>query len=448
MLTRKGTNCFIEHAMIFALTIGCAVISSCGDDEEDGNNDDSKSGDQSVSCPGELDESLDPPLCKLEGGEYTKDSTWVADIQYLLSGRVLIGDGDKETTLTIEPGTVVMGNARLQDGAALIIQRNSKIMAQGEKDNPIVFTSSKKKGERNPGDWGGIVINGNAPINLCEESDCESEGEGQTGMYGGTDKDDNSGKLKYVRIEFSGRQLTEESEFNGLSLQGVGSGTTIEYIQIHRTSDDSLEFFGGTAEVSHMLLTGCGDDGFDWTQGWSGEAKFVVIEQADDIETDRGIEADNYGDNNDAEPRANPTLSNFTIIGSSENSGDVLGVMLREGTAGTLRNFIITNFDNCLDVDHDATWTQVEDGKLDIDYTMVDADDCFVVDDDEAMLVKDDFWDKGDHNVIGDPDLDGWVPNADSPVLGAGDDAFGADFIGAVGEDDWTQGGWTDFPAN
>ena len=455
MFIDRRPNLFAAALMMLTIAFASATLTSCGDDSDDDkdtekNDNDGTENDIALEdhCPGELDADIEPALCTISGGEYTEDYTWIEDIQYLLDGRVFIGDGDGETTLTIEPGTLILGNAGDKDGAALIIQKNSKIMAVGKEDNPIVFSSSKEEGKRAEGDWGGLVINGNAPINVCDKKDCESEGEGETGMYGGTDKKDNSGVLKYVRIEFSGKQLTEDSEFNGLALQGVGSGTTIDYIQIHRTSDDSLEFFGGTAEVSHMLLTGCGDDGFDWTQGWSGKAQYVVIEQADDIETNRGIEADNLSDNNDAEPRANPTLSNFTIIGSPKNTGDTLGVMLREGTAGTLKNFVITGFEKCIDVDHDATWAQADSGKLSIDYSLVESDDCFAVDDDESSLVKDDFFDKGSHNIIDDPDLDGWVPSSGSPVLGAGDSSTGADFMGAIGDEDWTDGGWTDFPEN
>lgn len=462
MVSRDKRNVFVMLFMTAMLVLGALALAACSEDdaEDDGNNGDT-GGDPAAACPGTLDESGDTPLCTMEGGEITEDATFIAGVQYLLSGRVFIGDGESATTLTIEPGATIYGDASLQDGSALIIQRNSTIMAEGTVDNPILFTSSRAPGERAPGDWGGVVINGNAPINICDEDDCEAEGEGATGMYGGTDAGDNSGTLRYARIEFSGKQLTEEAEFNGLTLQGVGSGTTIEYVQIHRVSDDSIEFFGGTAEVSHLLLTGCGDDGFDWTQGWSGKAEFVIIEQADDIDTNRGIEADSWGDNNDAEPRANPSLSNFTVLGSMANAGEPFGVTFRAGTAGTIRNMVIAGFDGCLDVDDDATWTQAANGDLNIDYSMVEADDCFKVESDdpettdvdestaEGYMVKDDFWDAGAHNIIGDPDLDGWVPNDGSPLLGAGDGKV-ADFIGAVGgaDDDWTTGGWTDFPEN
>jgi hypothetical protein len=461
MLNSSKSKVLVVLLAVGAAVFGTLALTACDDDDTGDNNGPKDTGpDPEAACPGDLDESIEPPLCTIQDGEYTDDATWIADVTYLLSGRVYIGDGESKTTLTIEPGTQILGDATLDEGSALIIQRNAMITAEGTPEEPIVFSSSKEIGKRAPGDWGGVVINGNAPINICEEADCESVGEGDTGKYGGTKKADNSGTLKYVRIEFSGKQLDPEKEFNGLTLQGVGSGTTIDYIQIHRVADDNIEFFGGTAEVKHLLLTGCGDDGFDWTQGWSGKAQYVIIQQVEDIETNNGIEADSWGDNNDAAPRANPTLYNFTIIGAPKNKGKTFGVLLREGTAGKLRNFIITDFKGCLDIDQSATWQQVDDGKLTIDYSMVDADDCFKVETDDpdttdvdesdegGFMVKEDFWEAGSHNMYGDPELDGWVPKSGSPVLGAGDDAMGADFIGAVGEEDWTEGGWTDFPEN
>ena len=174
-----------------------------------------------------------------------------------------------------------------------------------------MFTSDQLEGQKARGDWGGLIINGNAPINGCDEDLCSAEGEGSTGLYGGDNTEDNSGTLRYVRVEYAGTQFSEDNELNGIAFQGVGSGTTVEYIQVHMNADDGVEFYGGSVNVKYVVLTGIGDDSMDWTDGWNGKAQFVLAKQASD-DGDNGIEADNNKANNDFEPRSNPTLANMT----------------------------------------------------------------------------------------------------------------------------------------
>lgn len=263
-------------------------------------------------------------------------------ITWVLAAPVFIGqDNLNNATLTIEAGAKITGT----DGAApgmLVITRGSKIMAKGLSTDPIVFTSSRLVGSRAAGDWGGIIINGNAPINDGDDGDTSkaggsAEGEGNTGKYGGTTADDNSGVMEYVRIEFAGKLFTADNELNGLALQGVGSGTKLSYIHVHNSADDGIEFFGGTASIDHFVVTGAQDDGLDWTSGWVGKAQFGVVQAY--YNSDRGIEADNKGTSNGSLPRSNPTLANLTVVGNANNKG----AQFRAGTDASVYNTIITN---------------------------------------------------------------------------------------------------------
>jgi hypothetical protein len=297
-----------------------------------------------AACPsGTKETSIEwkaKPVCLVEG-QFVKDLVLTNNFSYHLSGRVLIGNDNKDnTTLSIQSGTFIAGAT----GADfLVITRGSKIHAEGNQKQPIVFTTYAKVPAR--GSWGGLVINGNAPINCKKASStfCEAEGEGSTGLYGGEKPEDNSGVLKYVRVEFAGYEISPENELNGISFQGVGSGTTVDYVQVHMNADDGVEFFGGTVNVKHLVLTGNKDDSLDWTSGWTGNAQFVLIKQASD-EGNNGIEADNLKSPMTAEPRSNPTLSNLTLIGSETATKGGAGVLLRRGTGVKIYNSIIKGF--------------------------------------------------------------------------------------------------------
>ncbi len=266
-------------------------------------------------------------------GAIVEDITLIKNKTYLLRSGVFIGsetqtpDGSDAQTviLTIEPGTKIYGESST-DGM-LVIRRGSRIIAEGTKEEPIIFTSDKSVGNRQRGDWGGLIINGRATLN----TNLPAIGEGGTGNYGGSDDADNSGILKYVRVEFAGREISPDNELNGIAFQGVGSGTTVDYIQVHRNKDDGIEFFGGTVNVKHVYITGCADDQFDWTDGWRGKGQFWVCQQYGD-DADRGIEADNNAENNIAIPRSSPTIYNITLVGDIEGPESGIGIMLREGT--------------------------------------------------------------------------------------------------------------------
>jgi hypothetical protein len=308
-----------------------------------------------------------------------------------------------------------------------------------------VITSAKAVGQRGPEDWGGLVINGKAPINNADNADGSAPGEAGTGRYGGNSATDSSGVLKYLRIEFAGNKVDAENELNGIGFQGVGSGTEVDFIQTHMTSDDGIEFFGGTVQVKHVVVTGSDDDCFDWTGGWQGKAQFVVAEQsaASGLEAERGIEADNLEANNSATPFSNPTLSNMTLIARSGNGAE--GMRLRRGTRGAFHNFIVTGFGGaCIRVTETQTESNVDDSSLTIANHVHNCTGALA---DKAV-------DLANGEVTeADPNLSNWQPQAGSAALGIGAgpaDAFfeTVDYAGAFdGTNDWTAG-WIETATN
>jgi hypothetical protein len=282
---------------------------------------------------------------------------WTNNYYYVLRGAVFVRNG---ATLNIQAGTKIIGESG--SVGTLIVQRGGRLNAIGTAAQPIVFTSDQRVGRRARGDWGGIIINGRAPVNL---QGGEGEGEGDTGVYGGTDENDDSGTMRYVRVEFAGTEFSPDNELNGIAFQGVGRGGSYEYIQVHMNRDDGLEWFGGTADIKHAVVSNAADDSFDWTFGWRGRAQFVAIHQRSD-DADWGIEADNNEFNNNLLPRANPQLYNVTICGDpdrNEGNESVRGVLFRRGTAVTFRNFLITGAKTLgMQIDGAATIAQVDNG--------------------------------------------------------------------------------------
>lgn len=400
-------------------------------------------------------EGCEDGVCILSG-TITEDLTLTSDNVYLLRGGVFIGDDENETILEIEAGTTIYGESST-DGM-LVVRRNSKIIAEGTAEAPIVFTSSKAEGSRARGDWGGLIINGNAPINACGDESaelCEAFGEGGTGFYGGNDPEDDSGVLKYVRVEFAGTLVSPENELNGIAFQAVGNSTVVDYVQVHMNADDGIEFFGGTVDVKHVLVTGVGDDSLDWTDGWQGSAQYVILHQSDD-NGDNGIEADNNGEANDAAPRSNPTLANFTIIGSPNNERSDVGVLLREGTAASIMNFAVLGFNEvCVRVDNDATFAQLEEGNITFTNSVLNCATNF-----DGEYDTEGWFLGQEGNAVGEAALtnafDFANPDYTPATMGsatAGDASTldsvldAAEFVGAVDSDDWTVG-WTTHTQN
>ena len=397
-------------------------------------------------------------------GDFHNDLTLEAEYDYLLDGAVFIGaDGGPDpvgkagTILTIEAGTTIYGLSGTVPGM-MSIARGNQIMAEGTAVDPIVFTSALPAGQRSRGDWGGLVINGRSPVNACPAGDCE--GEGGSGYYGGSDPADDSGVLRYVRVEFAGHIFTSQNELNGIAFQGVGDGTTVEYVQVHMNDDDGIEMFGGTVNMKYCLITGCNDDQFDWTSGWQGKAQFVAVQIYDDA-ADRGIESDNLEEDHEAEPTSHPILSNFTFIGGSHAGSDAnQGILHRRGTESEDYNFIVQGYFSSavLDIDDNATFDNIGAGTLVMENVLLYGEGATVIFDESGRDPLDisDWFLVQSGNAVVDPQLSDpynqaapdFKPQAGSPALGSwvdpGDAFFDAvDFIGAMDDaDDWTAG-WT-----
>ena len=230
---------------------------------------------------------------------------------YLLKGWVYVADG---ATLTIPAGTVIKGDKDTK--AALIVEPGGKLIANGTADKPIVFTSEQAAGSRRPGDWGGLIICGKAPNNngvLAQQI----EGGPRT-KHGGTDANDNSGSLQYVRIEFAGYPFKKDQEINGLTLGSVGAGTTIDHVQVSYSNDDSFEWFGGTVNCKHLIAFRGWDDDFDTDNGFSGKVQYglsVRDSRIADASQSNGFESDNNASGSTAEPYTTATFSNITFLG-------------------------------------------------------------------------------------------------------------------------------------
>jgi len=446
---------------ILPLTLALFACDNGGTDTDTSDSETGGNGSYTVECS--------DTFCKVSG-TINEDFTFTADTEWLLSGGVFVGDDNgADAVLTIEPGTLIYGETSSR--SFLAIQRGSQIDAQGTAELPIVFSSAADEGSRARGDWGGIIVNGHAPINNCNSDggDCEAEGEGSTGYYGGDQPNDDSGILKYVRVEFAGELISPENELNGIAFQGVGSATEIDYVQVHMNADDGIEFFGGTANAKHVVLTGIGDDSLDWTDGWSGNVQFVVAQQYSDA-GDQGIEADNNGDNNDYLPRSFPTLANITILGAPTSSSySDHGVLLREGTAANIHGAVVAGFRvSCAALDQQATLDVAHDGS---DWTgdlafmdsHINCTTLYADADVTPLPFTTQSWYEAVqwNNAFGtDPMLEdpynerspNFLPASGSPLLNKGVDLSDSFFetttyIGAMGSDDWTAG-WTTSAAN
>ncbi|SDE37261.1 hypothetical protein [Pedobacter soli] len=288
-------------------------------------------------------------------GEISANTTWSASKIYLLKGFVFVSGG---ATLTIEPGTIIKGDKASK--GTLIITRGAKINATGTVDKPIVFTSALNAGARSQGDWGGVILLGKAPVNQGTDVKIEGGLVQPTGkdekayiFYGGTDAADNSGTMKYVRIEFGGIAYSVDNEINGLTMGGVGSGTTLDYIQVYRSGDDAFEWFGGTVNAKHLLAIGTWDDDFDTDFGYSGNVQFALAQRVAtvaDQSQSNGFESDNNGTGTDQTPKTSAVFSNVTILGPIKKAGDSYnanyyhGAQIRRNSSISILNSVISGF--------------------------------------------------------------------------------------------------------
>ena len=281
-------------------------------------------------------------------GTIDKDTRLTKRNTYQLVGVVYVTNN---ATLTIEPGTVIRGDDKTC--GTLVITNGSKIMAEGLETDPIVFTSNKETVERKPGDWGGIIILGKAPINtLGGLHTLPFDLEPMLNHYGGQDPEDNSGILKYVRVEYAGRKLSSLKELNGISLAGVGRKTVLSNIQVSYSNDDSFESYGGDLVMNNLISYRTTDDDFDFTQGVQCNiSNSIAIRHpfSSDVSGSRCFEVDSYdkiGNTDMSKKLTKIDATNITLVNLEENSQGLVreSVYIRENTYFNLSNSIISGF--------------------------------------------------------------------------------------------------------
>lgn len=287
------------------------------------------------------------PSSIMQSRSLTSDTVWY------MEGTVTVGNGNEEmsviegtlantdpvadVTLNIDAGTEIKG----QTGsfANLIITRGSHIQAIGTAVDPIIF-SSFDDGYDGTGEWGGLILHGYAPHNECLMADmgavaCNVDSEGESGFAGGYTADDNSGTLRYVIVTEGGFEFNIGNEINGISMVGVGSGTEMEYIQVHANADDGVEFYGGTVSGKYFVLTGNLDDTVDWDEGWQGNLQHILVVQSEDT-TGNVIEADTEGT---LDFLSKPTIANATFVG---NGSQTTGAVFKASSGGFVHHSVFT----------------------------------------------------------------------------------------------------------
>lgn len=281
-----------------------------------------------------------------DNGNGTGTVTWTKKTKYVIEGLVFVNDGQ---TLTIEPGTVVRFKpGQAENSSALIVARGGKIIAEGTREDPIIFTveGDDLNGSvpiEARGLWGGLIILGNAPINV-DGGEATIEGipfSEPRIVFGGLNKNDNSGSLKYVSIRHGGTNIGDGNEINGLTLGGVGSGTTIDYVEVISNEDDGIEIFGGNINLKHIAVAYCGDDAFDYDLGWSGYGQFLLGVQAPFL-GDKLIEAGGGTNPINGLPNSLPTIYNATLYAKGNSSANPL-IAFDNNAGGIIANSVLLN---------------------------------------------------------------------------------------------------------
>jgi len=392
------------------------------------------------------------------------DTTWTADKVYVLENLTMIVP---PATLTIEPGTIILGRRN----TGLVALAGARLVAEGTRDNPIVFTSDKPVGQRLAGDWAGIAMVGRATVNrkpfnlriITDQYDT---------AVGGTDDSWDCGRLKYVRIEFGGSEVDGQKALKGLTVAGCGSKTKIEYVQTHLSDDDGIGVFGGTVDFRYIVSTRARDDAFDFDTGWRGTGQFLAIQQ--DLLGQEGLEIENLAEDPLAQPQTIARIYNYTMIGANKEGDRQAAVYFKNGGQGYLSHGLITGYKSTATyvegkeaADHvGASLINVQNtllydvGPSGTDYFgLVDGgDDTYTGFSDYTYFENADF-----NNVFGnDPGLvkpfdlenPGWIPNPkyttgreiDPPPEGFDPTAV---YRGAFSPSatPWTEG-WTSYPLN
>lgn len=277
--------------------------------------------------------------------------TWTKDKVWVLNGFVFVNEGQ---TLTIEAGTIIKGKAgQGENASALVVARGGKVIAEGTAAMPIIFTAEKDNlngnvGADENGLWGGLIILGKAKLNSTPGTSA-IEGIPTTetrGIYGGTDDADNSGVYRYLSLRHGGTLIGAGNEINGVTFGGVGSGTVVEHIEVFANQDDAFEWFGGTVNCKYLIATACGDDGFDYDEGYRGNVQFGLVYQRTD-DGDRGGEHDGGTDPEDGKPYALAKFVNVTSIGNPASRA----ITFRDNAGGEYHNSVFVNYKLGVDIE-------------------------------------------------------------------------------------------------
>lgn len=377
----------------------------------------------------EVDEPNAPSFVSFNGncsvgtlvGTIDADYELISEVEWRLDGEVIVGAGNVTVssdadvqaikaagvTLTVEPGTQI----KAEDDGSLLVTRGSRLMADGTATNPITFSSLDSDFD-GLGEWGGVIVQGFAPqygqggTGACFGSGtvCNVVGEGGTvvGNYGGNEEDDNSGIIRYVRIAEGGLVAGPNNEINGLTLQGVGHGTVVEYVQVHNNLDDGIEWFGGTVNARYIVLTNNDDDDIDYDEGYQGNIQYAIIQKDPNIEAPtgsndpRGIEANSS--DTDYTPETEAVLANVTIIGGPANNvsgSSQPGMRLRGALTTTIFNTAVQGFDTgCIRIDDADLGTSTVNSTVNLTNILADCEDGAYdrrVADSEANIVEEPF---------------------------------------------------------
>jgi hypothetical protein len=356
----------MKNKFLLSLAIAATLFTSCG---EDGTADiiitDNSVTNNNNNTGGSNGQTI------FINSDITSNTTFDTDNTYILDGPIIVRSG---STLTIPAGMTISANKGTE--VYLAIEQGAKIIAEGTPSQPVVFTSNASA--PNAGDWGGLILLGKAPINSVDgTTSTTATSEIANLPYGGSDAEDNSGSLQYVRVEYSGGKVDGQSENNGISFYGVGRGTNVKYVQVFEGLDDGLEFFGGTVNVSFASVINSDDDSIDWTEGYTGVLTDIHVKQ--NIDGDKAFECDGYntdvGNNSSPKYFSAPTITNVTIEGLGSAQGKE-AVRLRAGTQGIFTNVSITGYAEGFDLDGDSgdnpTGAGVLSGALKVNSVMFD----------------------------------------------------------------------------
>ncbi len=339
-----------RFSILLAGILGLAMATSCSSDD-----------DAPITGGGNGNGNGENELIVLEGNLSSR--TLTKNEKYLIKGQVFVREGQ---TLTIEPGTVILGDKATK--GTLVIDRGGKLIAEGTANEPIVMTSVLPAGQRDRGDWGGLVVLGRAKTN---QNNPEIEGISPAVIFGGNDDNDDSGIMKYLRVEFAGIELTPNNETNSITMGGVGKQTVLEYAMVSYGGDDGFEWFGGNNDGKYLISLGMWDDDFDVDFGYTGRNQFgLAVRYASfaDQSGSNGFECDNGPNDDVTELLTEGVFSNFTILGPRLTSDQSISsnyqhaIDLRRRTAVTIANSVFVGFPRGIRMNQNSVATNFENG--------------------------------------------------------------------------------------